>query len=544
MWELIMLDLQEFKNKNFIDQISILNNIGKKDADAATIKALVDLYLNPLGDQPVDAMVRHILSDLLSVNETETVKLLKSPNPDVRKLSMQITGRKNYQTAAPVLIKLLTKEKSPGNIYEVFLTMSKLKSPEFLPVFKENFTHGDELVAALCIGMIAEYNDESEVPRLNAMVEEAGSEENYETCTLATATAIETLGRICGPGVLDFFVKMLHHKNPTARRLIHEELVKCGEKAVPFIAKVFDTDRTDDRILAANLLGLIGSKKGGDVLIEALDKEKTREPNVKFAIYEAFGNIHFMKGLVCLMDAVTEEDPLILICVMTSLDKQVNSFVTDKIKETVGDKPGEGHGKRILQAINAARAVNIFNALYSDEKLAEHLIEEIACSNDPDVVKTFLEAVKNQDQPYSDLHAKALNTRLDEIGALGIKVLAVDDSRSMLAFYRKVLSDIGTSIVTAENGKEALVYVQLEDVFHFGYKLIVTDMNMPEMDGIEFTRKFRENQNLKEIPIIMVTTESENSQRQLALNAGVNDFITKPATTDIFLEKIRKYLPK
>jgi PleD family two-component response regulator len=66
---------------------------------------------------------------------------------------------------------------------------------------------------------------------------------------------------------------------------------------------------------------------------------------------------------------------------------------------------------------------------------------------------------------------------------------------------------------------------------------------MPVMDGIEFTRKMKENVLLQSIPVIIATTESESSQQKLASSVGVNDFIIKPITREYFIEKIRKNLP-
>lgn len=532
--------LQNFRQKSFVEQITLLNDIGKQGAVPAHIQELVQLFLTPVGDKPVDAMVRHTLNDLLSKDEVETVKLLGSADAQVRRLCLQVIGKRQYQSAVPVLLELVNRESEPGLVYELFFTMTRLKNPEFLPVFRSHLDHVDELVAALCIGIIGEYKDESQIPRLMAMVNEAEVEGRYLECSVPTAKAVETLATFETPGVIEFLVARMHHKNPTARRMIHEELVKMGLPAIPYIARVFETGSLDERILAANLLGLIGHKKGGEVLIEVLDRGKAGDANLKFAIYEAFGLIQFMKGLVCLNDGLLEKDPLMLICVVTALEKQLNTFVADRVKVLI--KENSEQGQRLAQAIVVAKAVKIFAALYTDEMIANQLVEVIAHSSDMDVIDTFLEKIRTLDTSYRRRHEKKMTSRRQSISLSALKVLAVDDSRSMLSFYRKVLSDMGLSVETAENGNEALSLVEREEPFRFGFKLVITDMNMPGMDGIEFTRKVREKPHLKELPIIMVTTESESSQRQLATHVGVSDFITKPATAEIFSSKIKRYL--
>jgi len=118
------------------------------------------------------------------------------------------------------------------------------------------------------------------------------------------------------------------------------------------------------------------------------------------------------------------------------------------------------------------------------------------------------------------------------------RALAVDDSKSMLALYRSILTNAGYEPTVAENGYEAFQYVELGEVFD----VIITDMNMPVMDGMELVSKLRQTGGFEDIPVIMVTTESEYSQQALARKTGVTDFITKPFTADQLKNKIEEYV--
>ncbi len=90
----------------------------------------------------------------------------------------------------------------------------------------------------------------------------------------------------------------------------------------------------------------------------------------------------------------------------------------------------------------------------------------------------------------------------------------------------------------AENGQDAYSHIELSEEFD----VIITDMNMPVMDGMEFVSKLRQTNGYADIPVIMVTTESEYSQQELARKTGVNDFITKPFTADQLKAKIAEYV--
>jgi CheY-like chemotaxis protein len=114
------------------------------------------------------------------------------------------------------------------------------------------------------------------------------------------------------------------------------------------------------------------------------------------------------------------------------------------------------------------------------------------------------------------------------------KALAADDSRSMCAMHRAILTDLGFEPFVAANGEEAYEFIEQGEEF----EVIVTDMNMPIMDGMELVGKIRSTPGMEEVPIIMVTTESEASQQGLASKTGVSAFITKPFKPDELKAKI------
>ena len=100
--------------------------------------------------------------------------------------------------------------------------------------------------------------------------------------------------------------------------------------------------------------------------------------------------------------------------------------------------------------------------------------------------------------------------------------------------HRAILTDLAFVPVIAANGEEAYDFIENGEEFD----IIITDMNMPVMDGMELVTKVRSTPGMEDIPIIMVTTESEVSQQDLASKAGVTAFITKPFKPDDLKAKI------
>lgn len=116
-------------------------------------------------------------------------------------------------------------------------------------------------------------------------------------------------------------------------------------------------------------------------------------------------------------------------------------------------------------------------------------------------------------------------------------ILTVDDSASIRQMVRLTLSGSGYKVVEAENGEEGLKQAQATPV-----SMIVTDLNMPVMDGMTFIREVRKLPAYKGVPIIFLTTESDAARKQEAKLAGATGWITKPFQQDQLLSVIRKVL--
>lgn len=118
-------------------------------------------------------------------------------------------------------------------------------------------------------------------------------------------------------------------------------------------------------------------------------------------------------------------------------------------------------------------------------------------------------------------------------------VLVVDDSPTMRQMVAYTLTAAGFDVVEAENGREAVKKVMGGPKMD----LVVTDLNMPEMDGIALIKALRDMPALKFTPIIMLTTESSDEKKQAGKAAGATGWIVKPFNPQVILKVIAKVLP-
>jgi two-component system chemotaxis response regulator CheY len=115
-------------------------------------------------------------------------------------------------------------------------------------------------------------------------------------------------------------------------------------------------------------------------------------------------------------------------------------------------------------------------------------------------------------------------------------ILTVDDSATVRQMVKFTLSTAGYSVIEAVDGQDALAKLASP------VNLVITDLNMPNLDGIGLIRRVRANPACKGIPIIMLTTESQESRKQEGKAAGATGWIVKPFTTQQLLAVVKRVL--
>lgn len=118
------------------------------------------------------------------------------------------------------------------------------------------------------------------------------------------------------------------------------------------------------------------------------------------------------------------------------------------------------------------------------------------------------------------------------------KILTVDDSKTMREMVSFTLKRAGYEIVEAEDGKAALNILNSTKV-----DAIITDLNMPNMNGFELIRSLRTNPTYKFTPILMLTTEGDDAKKQEGKAAGATGWISKPFNPEKLVEVVKKVCP-
>jgi len=116
-----------------------------------------------------------------------------------------------------------------------------------------------------------------------------------------------------------------------------------------------------------------------------------------------------------------------------------------------------------------------------------------------------------------------------------MRVLTVDDSRTILAMLHHTLTNAGFEVLQAEDGQQGLDLLAAETV-----DVVITDINMPVMDGISFIRNVRNSGRFHSLPILILTTETSQDKRDQGRAAGGTGWIVKPFDPDKLISVLRR----
>ncbi len=532
-----MSNLSDFLNKDMIEQITILDGI-KAAGQTDVIPELSDLLANPTGDPAVDEMIYHTMFDMLDGQDDRIIAGLNHESDKVRLLCIRRAGENAPASALQVLLNMLEANRDDDDLVgEIIRALGNYKDPALVDTLMPFLESGNATVAAWAMQSLMEL-DASKV--LSALKNFITKRDDYlrksGECDLQSASAIQNIAAFTDENSMAFLVSQIHHPNPTFRKCVLAAIASIGKAILPALENCLESGNKDERIMAADVIGKIGEKKGADIIISMIDQYPDIELNLKFALYEALGKISSMRSIIALSDGLEDKDEMVLMAVVTGMESQFNPAIIKKLNEVL-DRENE-QSARLVTALIAARAIKLFKGVFDSETHAETMIKSLIATQDKDTVLFFREVLEKMEDDRSTAYAKRLQVK-DCPTAAG-RILFVDDSKAMLFFYKSAAADLAVQVETAEDGRIALKYLQSDETVD----LLVTDLNMPNMDGIELVKEIRKSGNRPGLYILMATTETEKSQTGLASEAGVNEFIAKPFTKEALKETLQKCLEK
>lgn len=509
-----------------------IKNVDKKIQN----RLVYELSRGPV--QFVVPLLTYLLSDYPEVSESmpiirETLlsTLLAYPeklpeflqNDDIKDKSelIRVVGELRYTNATQTLLDIVAASDDDAEILLIIETLGELGDPDAINTLTDYLYSANRELITAAVHSLGQLGTPTAMHRL---AERMGTDNEIDFMILSIFADVQDQVS------LEKLNETLRSHYAHMRSYAKKELVNIGPKAVPFLIGNLSHVDPDFLIHTLNVLGDIGDESAISPIRKLLDG-LPKSANVRFAAYEALALLPLKKGAYTLTAGLTDPEDHVCIAAARAIDRNFSKILGVGIRNLLrGDQE---EAKHIAKIIVNAQVDQIFEDLAVDE-----VFQKLALLYLPHTHKDIREHY------YKLLIDKGLKIFAAKIGGaqdnvVRPKVVAVDDSRMILNIYKATLHELGYEPVLFEFPASALEWLAEEKPL-----MVLTDLNMPDITGVELTEQIRKKYSRELLPVIMVTTQNEATDNEAAKSAGVNAILHKPFNAKSLGEAMDKQLKR
>ena len=478
-----------------------------------------------------------IVDTFPQVKETMISKILDNPDVliglltdggelNVRLILIETAGEIQLDNSVSILLDILKVEKDLEIIGSAIESLGMIGDPSAVEAISEFLYSNSRNVVIAAVKALGQIGNAISV---NKLYDRLGGETDLDLLILNTISGLQI--NEAYEKLNDILSSEFVHLRTAAKK----KLVEIGSMSVRYMIKNLALEDPDIIIHSLNVIADLGDSSA-IAPIRKLLFNAPKDPNIRFAAYETLGRLPLEKGAFTLASGL--EDPVdnVKSAAARAIDRNYNAVLSGGIKNMI--KSGDVNALKIITTIIDAQCENIFIDLINDDVFKNPAMQYLAKKAHPDVKAGFAKLLS--ETGYDDLAGK-IAPDMEKKGKDTLKVFAIDDSRMILNIYRTILHNLGCESLLFEFPASALESLKKEKP-----DIILTDLNMPDITGIDLTREIRKKYNKERLPIVMVTTQDESRDYKSALEAGINDIMRKPFTESQvgeMLKKITGYKP-
>ena len=532
----------------------IKDNIAKKDAIKARlvldylpqasvparIQAIAAFHAAP-ADFAVPLLARYMTEHpdcaetLAQAREVLAVKILAMPalvsqalhnaNTPFRGIYIAMAGELKLEAIVPDLIEAILATTDVEEIRQLIDVLGEIGDPEATNTLSDFLYSGNRTLTIAAIRALGKMGTPTAMLRL---AERMGSDNQLD------ALILNIFSQVQDAVALDKLNESMRSHYAHLRTHAKKVLVNIGAKAVPVLTQNLLFDDPDLQIHTLNVLGDIGDAAAIGPIRKLLHTQP-RNANVRFAAYEALGLLPLEKGAYVLTQGLSDPVEHVCIAAAKAIDANFNEILAGGIKNLAHERDEDAH--RIIKTVINAQAKHIFMSLVFDPPYQDIALLYLDKAHQ-DIRDFFYAALKEKGHTELALRLLAPQEKAaQETKLQRRKICAVDDSRMILNIYKSTLHELGYEPVLFEFPASALEWLHTEKP-----EIVLTDLNMPDITGIELTRGIRKRYSKEQLPVIMITTQNEKNDNQAAFEAGVTDIMHKPFTADTLRVMINKHI--
>ncbi len=445
-----------------------------------------------------------LLSNLLAYPEKLETFLRSTTMKDKTEL-IKVAGELRYDEVTPALLEIIASSQDDAEILLIIENLGLIGDPECIN------TLTDYLYAAnreLIIAAVQSLGQVGTPTAMHRLAERMGTDNEIDYLILSIFAEVQDQVS------LEKLNATIRSHYAHMRTYAKQQLVHIGPKAVPNLIENLQQDDPDFLIHTLNVLGDIGDESAITPIRKLLVNEP-RSANVRFAAYEALALLPLKKGAYTLTAGLTDPEDHVCVAAARAIDQNHSDILVAGIRNLL--RGPENEARHIAKIIVNAQVDKIFMSLSEDQ-----VFQSLALVYLPHAHKDIREHYHKllDDAGIKDFARKMIGK---DDQTVRLKVVAVDDSRMILNIYKATLYELGYEPVLFEFPASAIEWLQNKKP-----AMVLTDLNMPDITGIQLTKKIREKYAAEALPIIMVTTQNESQDNEAAMTAGINAILHKP----------------
>jgi CheY-like chemotaxis protein/HEAT repeat protein len=468
--------------------------------------------------------LKEILFSKALDNPVELSKMLiREIKPTHKVVLAELAGEIRLDSATPILLGILSEDQDEKVLRGSITALGMIGDPTATtPVSEFLYSGSVELIIA-AIQALGQLNTPTAIQRL---ADKLGADQDLDYMILDVFACSQE------PEALERLNAMLSAQHAHLRNASKQHLTQIGPKAVPVLTRNLRYDDPDLLIHTLNVLGAIGDESAIAPIRKLLHNEP-KDANVRFAAYEALGTLPVAKGAFALAQGLHDPVDNVRAAAAGAINHNYNTVLAAGIKNMVRDE--DGAERPISHTIIDAQCDAIFLDLVQEDPFQDYALEYLSHRAHGDTRNHFLELLCANG--LAELGSRINGQPVSAGNQQALKIFVVDDSKMILNIYRSVLHNLGCQPVLFDLPEEAVREVREQKP-----NLIFTDLNMPEMNGVDLTRAVRQWFSKEQLPIIMVTTQNECQDNDAAYAAGITAILHKPFTEDMLRAAMEKHL--
>jgi HEAT repeat protein/CheY-like chemotaxis protein len=459
------------------------------------------------------AVIRSLLLGRVMKNPGQLLALLRDDQLRQKQILVELAGEIQLEEAVPVLEEILAATREDLALMKACLiALGNIGSPAPINTLSDFLYSGHRELVIAAIHALSNIDTPASVQRL---VDRMGTDSDLDLIIIDALASLED------SLAMQKLNQELGSPHAYIRNHVKSRLTRIGVKAIPMLIDNLRSNDVDLLVHSLNVLGYIGDISAVRAVRKLLHEEPA-DANVRFAAYEALGMMPLAKGAYVLAEGLADPVDQVRIAAAKAIEWNCDDILIAGIKNLVGQ--GGREAQQVVDAFLQSESRKIVFSIIDLEPFRELAVRFLTTLAHPDLRKRYEELFR--EKGYAEL-ADRLVDRKAAREEEKLLVYAVDDSRMILSIYKNTLFQLGMDSQLFE-----FPAIAIEKAAASKPDVLLTDLNMPEISGIELTRQLRALYTPEELPIVMVTTQSESADHREAYEVGVNMILAKPFTAE------------